>query len=236
MKIKILTLAIGNDYRNSMLRCLASKRAYSAVHKYEYIEAGDEWRDYSRPIAWSKMAFYINYIEKSLGSDDIIWLSDADVYITNPMLKIEDHILSVFPKDKDILFCVDAYDHVNSGNIFVRPTQRVLDWFRRVDARTECINHIWWENGAMLLEWRDHPEDLEWTEIRDNDHARFNAYIRGMKDHNIWNPSCWLVHFAGIYGADEINRHIDDIDKLIEADCMRVAPRRTIINEGAGGD
>jgi hypothetical protein len=216
--ITILTLAIGPDFRRSMSNCLKSKVNYAEKHGYNYIEGHDEWRDFSRPISWSKVGFVVYYLEKALkeSPDQIIWLSDADVYITNPNLRIEDHILPVFPKDKDILFCVDAFDHINAGNIFMRPTQRVIDWFKRVNLRTECTNHIWWENGAMLLEWQDHPEDLAWTEIREGDSARFNAYLSGIQGRQLWSPGAWLVHFAGIYDSDEINRHIEDINKLIK--------------------
>ena len=214
--ITILTLAIGPDYRRSMSTCLASKVAYATKHGYKYIEGCDEWRDNSRPIAWSKMAFYIYYLEKALKEtpDEIFWLSDADVYMTNPALRIEDHVLPIFPANKDILFCVDAFDHINSGNIFVRPTQRVIDWFKRVDARKECVNHIWWENGAMLLEWQDHPEDLAWTEIREEDPARFNAYIKGLPGKKLWSPGAWLVHFAGIYDGVEINKLIEELNAI----------------------
>lgn len=212
--ITILTLAIGPDYRRSMQKCLQSKRVYAEKHNYQYIEGHDEWRDHSRPIAWSKMRFYIEHLEKALKEtpDTVFWLSDADVYMTNESLRIEDHILPVFPQDKDLLFCVDAFDHINSGNIFVRPTQRVIDWFKRVDGRTECTNHIWWENGAMLLEWQDHPEDLAWTEIREGDPARFNAYIKGLPGKQLWYPGAWLAHFAGIYDGAEINKCIAELN------------------------
>ena len=211
----ILTLAIGANYRRSMVRCLESKKTYANKHGYTYIEGNDTWRDYSRPLAWSKMGFFIHHLEKALKEtpDELFWLSDADVYITNPDLRIEDNILPYLPADKDMLFCVDAFNHINSGNIFVRPTQRVIDWFRRVDKRIDCTNHIWWENGAMLLEWQDHPEDLAWVEIRDKDHARFNAYLKGVKGNDLWKPGCWLVHFAGIYDGAEINRLIDVINE-----------------------
>jgi hypothetical protein len=214
--ITILTLAIGPDYRRSMQTCLSSKAIYAIRHGYKYIEGGDEWRDNSRPIAWSKMRFYIEHLEKALkeSPESIFWFSDADVYITNYNFRIEDHILPIFPLDKDILFCVDSFDHINSGNIFVRPTQRVIDWLKRVDHRTECVNHIWWENGAMLLEWQDHPEDLAWTEIRENDPARFNAYIKGLPGRQLWHPGAWLVHFAGIYDGAEINKYIDKLNVI----------------------
>jgi hypothetical protein len=211
-KITILTLATGADYKKKLSRCLQSKRDYAEKHGYKYIEGGDEWRDYSRPISWSKMGFFIHHLQRG-EPDEIFWLSDADVYITNHSLRIEDHILPVFPENKDLLFCVDAYDHINAGNIFARPTARVIDWLKRVDGRKECINHIWWENGGMLLEWQDHPEDLAWTEIREGDSARFNAYLKGLEGRQLWSPGTWLIHFAGIYNPDEINKCIDLLNK-----------------------
>jgi hypothetical protein len=65
----------------------------------------------------------------------------------------------------------------------------------------------------MLLEWRDHPEDLEWTEIMENNPRLFNAYIQGIKEEHLWKNGDWLVHFAGIYGEDAINKLIDLIEK-----------------------
>ena len=213
--IIILTLAIGADYRRSMSKCLESKRAYAARHGYKYIEGGDEWWDHSRPIAWSKMAFYMHYMQEALksGEETLIWLSDADVYITNPEVRIEDHIGRLTP-NKDMLVCVDSFDHINSGNIFVRPTQRIIEWFRWVDSRTECTNHIWWENGAMLLCWKDRPTDLEWVEI-DRNPRRFNAYVNGLPGRAVWTPGDWLVHFAGIYNGAEIDKHITAINKTL---------------------
>jgi hypothetical protein len=210
--ITILTLAIGGDYRRGMSRCLGTKVSYANHHGYRYIEGDDEWWDRGRPIAWSKMGFYIHWLEKALLEgriDDVFWLSDADVYITNPEIKIENHIQ--IPADKDMLVCIDSFDHVNSGNIFVRPTKRVIDWLRWVDSRKECVNHIWWENGAMLLCWNDRPSDLEWVEI-DTNPTKFNAYLRGLPERAVWQRGDWLVHFAGVYDPKEIGKLIDRIE------------------------
>ncbi len=206
MKIAVLTLCIGADYRKGMKPCLDSKREYCERHGYTYVEGGEEFWDRSRPIAWSKMRFYREFLERALKEKtfDLVWFSDADVYITNMEKRIEDHVAPLLPADKDALFCVDAFDHINSGNIFARPSQRLCDWLTRVDGRKECENHIWWENAAMLLEWRDHPEDLAWFEIYEADPTRFNAYLSGLPGKGLWEPGCWLVHFAGVYDAKRI--------------------------------
>jgi hypothetical protein len=212
-KIAVLTLCIGADYKRNLESCIQSKRDYCAKHGYDFILGGEEWWDRSRPIAWSKMGFFIHHMKESIlsGKYDYLWLSDADVYITNMDLKVEEHMLPLLPEGKDVLFCVDAFDHINSGNIFLRPTPRVIDWFDRVDHRDECVNHIWWENGAMLLEWRDSPQDLEWFEIYEADPTRFNAYLAGLPGKKTWTPGCFLVHFAGVYDAKKISGLVDEM-------------------------
>jgi hypothetical protein len=92
MSITILTLAIGKDYCKSLEQAFESKRAYATKHGYTYIEAGEEWWDRNRPIAWSKVPFIIAQLEK-LPDGAIVWQSDADVLITNPDLKKMAHNL-----------------------------------------------------------------------------------------------------------------------------------------------
>jgi len=214
-KIAVLTLCIGADYRRNMEPCIQSKRDYCEKNGYDFILGGEEWWDRKRPVAWSKMAFFIHHMRKALaeGTYDYMWFSDADVYITNMDLKVEEHVLPLIPEGKDILFCVDGFDHINSGNIFLKPTVRVIDWFDRVDHRDECVNHIWWENGAMLLEWRDSPQDLEWFEIYEADPSRFNAYLKGLPGKATWKPGCFLVHFAGVYDSKKIAGLVGAIKK-----------------------
>ena len=34
---------------------------------------------------------------------------------------------------------------------------------------------------------------------------RFNAYLRGVKGTRLWQPGDFLVHFAGVYNATDMN-------------------------------
>ena len=115
----ILTLAIGADYRKSLKKALESKRLYAERHGYTYVQGGEEYWDRHRPIAWSKVGFLLSFLNK-LPDGSLIWLSDADVLITNPSLKIEDHVLPLLPSNKDLLFIYDACHHLNSGNLLMR--------------------------------------------------------------------------------------------------------------------
>ena len=209
MSITILTLAIGKDYCKSLEQAFESKRAYATKHGYTYIEAGEEWWDRNRPIAWSKVPFIIAQLEK-LPDGAIVWQSDADVLITNPDLKIEDHVLQMLPPDKDMLMIYDACHHLNSGNILMRNSKWCRDFWRRVNERSDCTYHIWWENMAMIKLLEENQEDRSMIYVT-NQHKRFNAYVMGCKGEPLWEPGDFLVHFAGVYSPEKMARLIKDI-------------------------
>ena len=205
----ILTLAIGTDYKKALSKALESKRIYAKKHGYTYIEAGEEYWDRHRPIPWSKVGFLL-YVLNTLKDDSLIWLSDADVLITNMDLKIEDHILPLLPPEKDLLFIYDACHHLNSGNVLMRNSKWLRDFWVRVNARTDCTYHIWWENMAMIKELEENKGDQEKIQVT-NQHKRFNAYLMGKEGEPLWEPNDFLVHFAGVYNPEKMESLIEDI-------------------------
>ena len=211
MSVAILTLAIGVDYRKSLEKAFASKRAYAAKHKYTYIQAGEEWWDRTRPIAWSKVPFIIEQMNK-LPEGAIIWQSDADVLITNPELSLEQHVIPLLPEDKDMLLIYDACEHLNSGNILMRNTAWCRDFWKRVNERTDCMYHIWWENMAIIKILQENQSDRDKVHIT-NQHKRFNAYIMGCKGEPLWEKGDFLVHFAGVYQPSKMQSLIEDIER-----------------------
>ena len=207
----ILTLAIGNDYRKALRKALDSKRSYAKKQGYTYIEAGEEFWDRHRPIAWSKVGFLLTILNK-LPDGDLIWLSDADVLITNPYITIEDHILPLLPSNKDLLFIYDACHHLNSGNLLMRNSKWLRNFWTRVNQRTDCTYHIWWENMAMIKEMESNKEDQEKIQVT-NQHKRFNAYLMGLEGEPLWEPNDFLVHFAGVYNPGKMESLIEEILK-----------------------
>ena len=210
--ITILTLAIGHDYCKGLKDCLDSKRIYASKHGYNYIQGGENYWDRDRPIAWSKIPFILSVLE-NLEENSIVWLSDADVLITNYMLSIESHILPHFPEDKDMLMCIDACAHINSGNIFFRNNKWARDFWKRVGEQTDLLYHIWWENAAIIKLLETNADDLAHVEIT-SDHTRFNSYIQGIKDQPLWKPGDFLVHFAGIYNISTISNYSKTIMRI----------------------
>lgn len=202
--ITILTLAIGADYRKALAPALDSKRTYAAKHGYTYVQGDEQFWDRTRPIPWSKLTFVVKTME-TLPEGALVWLSDADVMITNPELKLEEHVLPLLPPSKDMLMCIDACGHLNSGNMILRNGPWIRDYLARVAQQEELLYHIWWENAAMIKLLEQNPADLAATQIT-NKHWRFNAYLRGLPGQRLWEPGCFLVHFAGVYDLATMER------------------------------
>ena len=225
MSVTILTLVIGADYRKSLAKALESKRKYAQKHGYTYIQAGEESWDRSRPISWSKVPLLIKTLS-GLSEDALLWISDADVLITNLDLRLEDHVLPLLPAEKDLLLVNDACNHLNGGNIVMRNTKWTRDYWRRVDARDDCTYHIWWESMAIIKLLEENTSDREKVQIT-NQHKRINAYVMGLPDQPLWSPGDFLVHFAGVYKPEKMSALIDDIEagKVPRLDMYTLEPK-----------
>jgi len=207
----ILTLAIGKDYCKGLEKALASKKTYAEKQGYIYIQGDESSWDRERPISWSKVPFLLSHLNK-LPDGEIVWLSDADVYITNMDIRLEEHVLPLLPSGKDMLMSYDACGHVNAGNIFMRNTPRLRDFWKRVYEQTDVIYHIWWENAGILKLMESNPSDRAMIEVT-TEHKRFNAYVMGLKGQPLWEKGDFLVHFAGVYDSKKISGLIDEINK-----------------------
>ena len=210
MKLTILTLAIGNDYKKALSKGLLSKKQYAEKHGYTYIQGDESHWDRERPISWSKVPFLLKYLEQ-LEDGEIVWLSDADVYITNPELKFEDHVMSLFSPNADMMMTNDACGHVNAGNIVMRNSPWLRDFWKRVYQQTDVIYHIWWENAGILKLLEVNESDRKKVQIT-NQHKRFNAYLMGLDTEPKWEQGDFLVHFAGVYDAKKMGSLIEEID------------------------
>lgn len=207
----ILTLAIGKDYCKSLEKALASKSAYAQKHGYTYIQGNESDWDRERPISWSKVPFLLKHLAK-MPEGELVWLSDADVYITNMNLKLEEHVLPLLPDGKDMLMTFDACGHVNAGNILMRNTAWTRDFWKRVYEQTDVIYHIWWENAGILKLMEANVSDRDKIHVT-REHKRFNAYVQGLPNEPLWEQGDFLVHFAGIYKAEKMKEMIDEIDR-----------------------
>jgi hypothetical protein len=207
----ILTLAIGADYRKCLQKGLESKKLYAEKHGYTYIQGDESNWDRNRPISWSKVPFLLSHLEK-IPDGTIVWMSDADVLITNLDMKLEDHVLPLLPENKDMLMTFDACGHINAGNILMRNSKWLRDFWKRVYEQTDVIYHIWWENAGILKLMETNESDRDHIQIT-KEHKRFNAYLMGLPNEPLWEPNDFLVHFAGVYTPEKMRNLIEEIQE-----------------------
>ena len=210
-RILVVTIAIGADYRKKLVKALESKRAYCEKHGYQYLECHEEDWNRDRPISWSKVPVW-KRLAAQWDKYDYVWASDADVWITNPDLKLEDHVLTLLPANKDLLMTYDSCQHLNAGNMILRPCQWLVDFMEKVWNQTDCLYHIWWENKAICNLMAECPEDVEHIEVT-MDAWRFNAYLRGYRGTRLWQPGDLLVHFAGVYDPVEMSTLMERMER-----------------------
>jgi hypothetical protein len=204
-RIAILTFVVGADYKRDLAACLQSKRNYAARHGYTYIEGGEEFWDRDRPIAWSKVPFWLRILRTRAADFDYFWISDADVLITNPDLRLEDHVLPLLPNGKSLLWNHDACKNLNSGNMIFRSSDApwLIQFFESVWNYTKDLYHIWFENYAMVELWT-HSADVRSHIESTKKHWHFNAYLGGRRGERLWQPGDFLVHFAGVYDTKKM--------------------------------
>jgi hypothetical protein len=215
LKFAIMTLAIGGDFCRDLAECLDAKCSYAQRHGYTYIQGGVEYWDRSRPIAWSKIPFLLEFLRgPQAASFDYIWFSDADVYITAPDKPL-DRVAAAMPADKHLMLNVDSWGNVNSGNMLMRLRSSsnrdfLIDYFTRVWERTTDLYHIWYENKAMIDEYEAVPATKSLIAFN-TDVTLFNTYVNGREGARLWQPGDFLVHFAGIYDTKKMRECIAKI-------------------------
>lgn len=206
-KIAIITLCVGPDYTRAMEPLLESKRVYAKKHGYDFIIGDKDVWDRRRPAPWSKF----NMIQKHLDDYDYLFWSDADAIILNHDIRLES-IIALLPPHKDILWTIDACNHLNNGHMIIRGKSKwVHDYVNRAYTQEDLIHHIWWDNAAMIRLYQNNPEDNAKIETC-KEHWLFNAYIFGQTEKaddptvRLYKRGDFLVHFAGVYDPLNIYR------------------------------
>lgn len=141
-KTMMVTLAAGKTYYNSVLPGINSKLEYCNRHGYNFLLGGDEFADRSRPLPWSKikmLEYVITHIDElcndtGAGIPEWLFVSDADVVITNPGIQL-DHIISRYldaNPDVWMILVRDLYGNINNGNMWLRICSHSLEFLRQV--------------------------------------------------------------------------------------------------------
>jgi hypothetical protein len=225
MKIAIITFIVGNDYKKAMNLGIQSKIEYAKKHGYDLHIGGDDVWDRSRPIPWSKLKYIEKFLDKSVYDYDYLFVSDADVLITNSEVKLESFLPLM--EGKDLMWTYDVCDHFNSGHMFIKCDNGesicwLKSYFDDVWKCEELIHHIWWENAGMIQVFQ--TNSVHQSHIKTlNESWLFNAYLFDASGkafdspRRLWQKGDFLIHFAGVYQASKISQMMGYVQKCLES-------------------
>lgn len=200
--VAVLTLHVGDAYTDSVRDGLLSKQKYCQAHGYSYITSCKHYLP-DVPIAWSKLPFVL----ENLDSYDWIFLSDADVIITNKDFDLLQFIESRMEAHQDIMISSEinavgdrvVQDKVMcTGNMFFRGgsswlRQFLLRWQNGFDKPLDAYNDGFWEQTAFNQEYNHNAELRQHTCLVRNQRA-FNSF--GTWCNRGWGCGDFLLHAA----------------------------------------
>ncbi len=191
-RIAILTVAIGQEYSDAVAMGLHSKRLYCNHHGYELILITERCTD--RPPSWEKIAS----LKRCLNDFDVVFLSDADVIITNQRIEMHQLFTKALSQDCTFLISRDAAGNINCGNFFAFNNEKTFCDLDKIWNKTEYIDHPWWENMAFI-DLYEKDSQFSSSVYVEADHPRaFNAYCHVGAVDKRYKPGDFLMHFAGV--------------------------------------
>lgn len=184
MKIAILTLAIGDSFKERMHYAMQSKREYCKKHGYDLIDDETVY-DTSRPIAWSKILLIKKYLPMY---DVVVWI-DADAIILDMSQTLENKLELMNGKD----ICVTTvFGMINTGVMLIRNSDRALALMDLIYTQTQYINDGNWEQSAFIHIYEKNIEGMaDCIHVLDEEHMRMQCYLPSLK------PGMFVLHMAG---------------------------------------
>ncbi|MBA3721550.1 MAG: class I SAM-dependent methyltransferase [Parachlamydiaceae bacterium] len=235
--IAVVTLAVGEEYKKVVSSGIENKRLYCQQHGYDFI-CGEEILDYTRPIPWSK----IQIILKTMENPSYKWIfwTDADAVIMNHGIQLEDLI-----DDKYNFIVSRDPNNYNTGHFLIKNCEWSREFLKQIYSHTECIDHEWWEQQAVILELETKPELHSLTKVIPQ--RLFNSYPKSIYDSltATYQTGDFIIHFAGTREKPELktlmethsNMVINDnqktsLDQYLVTYGFTLSPLHSSVNEG----
>jgi hypothetical protein len=188
-KIALLSIATGQNFRESIKSCIQSHKNYCEKNNYTYINHAEY--DYKgRPAPWGKILALKQCFEENPDIDYIFW-ADADAMITNPYFKLECLRDKLNKSKRCMLLAVDGAGNINTGAFLVKRHEKTNLILDHIWNQTQFINHCWWEQAALMSIYPYIFQMLLVT--RENN--LFNSFLTGESP---WQFGDFILHFAGL--------------------------------------
>ena len=191
LKIGLCSLSIGEQYKQYTKYTRENKILYCKKHGYDFIE-DESIYDNTKPIPWSKILQLQKYISTY---DYLVWV-DADIYIMNSNLKLENFIQKYSEFD---IICGSDWKMINTGVFFIKNSEFSNTFLKLIydneydpngDPNDRYLN---WEQGSFINLW-DRNEINCRNKIMITDPIEMNSYWFN------YYPGHFVLHFAGVRG------------------------------------
>lgn len=137
--IAVVTLVVGDKYKDATLPGLISKKIYCNQHGYDF-HVCETQIDSSRPIPWSKIVLTKDMLKKYKW----VFFSDADSIIMNYAVKLE----SFIDNDYDLIICRDMH-YINTGQYLIRNSSWSDNLLDAIYNQTDVIHDSLWEQRGL---------------------------------------------------------------------------------------
>lgn len=196
--IAVITLAAGERYKDTVQLGIDNKRRYCEKYGYDFI-CCEERLDPSRHFSWSK----IQLVLKTMESKKYKWIfwTDADSLIMNMTIPLEKFI----DEKAHFILASDPHSTYNMGQFFIKNCDWSRDFLKAIYAHTECIDHKWWEQQALVNELNEKPEQLAFIKVVPL--RLFNStpkrFLRA-KEVSTFETGDFIIHFSGVHHLDKL--------------------------------
>lgn len=237
--IAVVSIAWGDDYKESVRLGTENKSYYCQHHGYDFIYS-EESEDPSRNIYWSKILLTLKALENP-AYKWVVWM-DADTLIMNTDVPLEDII------DEGYQFMISKdWNGINSGVFFIKNGPWAKDFLENVYTRTDCIN-TWWPEQIAIAKELEKPEFGPFAKIVPS--RMFNSYPKELLPHpsltTLFQPGDFILHFASVKGsngplaslfekyAPQVlhDRTLITLDTLLGVYGFQLSPTHSSYNEG----
>lgn len=237
--IAVVSLAVGDDYKERVKLGIENKKNYCKLHNYDFIYS-EESQDTSRHVYWSKISFLLKIMNNS-SYKWVFWI-DADMLIMNLAQPLEDLI------DENYNFIISRdWNALNTGVFLIRNN----DWGRlllqNVYKRTDCLSHQWPETQAITLEFDEKIEFGSMVKIIPQ--RLINSYAKEVIEPRyrscVYQPGDFILHFAGVGNTEKLSqlfrhyhrrvinsRELPTLDQYLGVYGFKLSPLHTQVKEG----
>jgi len=188
MKIALLTLAIGSDFKRTAHNGIQTKKMYCEKWGIDYIDDEDVV-DTTKHLAWAK----VNLILKVLYMckyDMIVWV-DGDTLIMNSDIRLEDLIDEVC-QGKDLTLTKD-WKMINTGVMFIKQSEWSIDFWNHVNSLNQFDYSDNWEQDAVVYCMSHNILQCQDYITIHAQQKKFNSYWYN------WSYGDFILHFAGTF-------------------------------------